>query len=67
MTTLWTAGEWRCQRDGLTVQLYRKDYLTEAATVADEQHARECAAQWLAALPAAGHLPVRTSQAGKKQ
>jgi hypothetical protein len=66
ITTIWTLGEWRCQRDGLTVQLYRKDYLTEAVTVPDDHHARECAARWLAGLPATGHARARRRHAAKK-
>ena len=65
MMTVWTVGEWRCQRDGLTVQLYRKDYLAEAMTARDEQHALECAAQWLAALPGTGHPSARTKHASQ--
>jgi hypothetical protein len=51
IVTLWTLGDWRCEREGLTVRLYRREYLANALTVPDDQHVRECATQWLAAVP----------------
>jgi hypothetical protein len=64
--TLWTIGEWRCQRDGLILQLYRKDFLAEAVTVPDDHQARQCAARWLAGLPVGGHTLAKSRHGGKK-
>jgi hypothetical protein len=64
--TLWTMGEWRCERDGLTVRLYRKDYLANSLTLPDDHHVRECATQWLAAVPTPPRAPATRRHAGKK-
>ena len=64
--TLWTLGEWRCEREGLTVQLYRKDFLTSAVTVPDDEHVRECATQWLAGVPSGRRRAPGSRHSAKK-
>jgi hypothetical protein len=67
IVTLWILGSWRCERDGLTVRLYRNGYLANALTVPDERHVRECATQWLAAVPSARRAAASKKHDSKKQ
>jgi hypothetical protein len=64
--TLWTLGEWRCEREGLTVRLYRKDYLASTLTVPDDNHVRECATQWLAGVPSRRRASGSSRHSSKK-
>jgi hypothetical protein len=64
--TLWTRGEWRCEREGLTLRLYRKDHIANALTVPDEHHARQCATQWFESVPAGRRAPAPPRLGGKK-